>query len=921
MVTITKTGNAVQFSFDESSHYLYNGIIEVPVNSLSLTIDSSNMVTFRKAASNDAFLCITLEDLDMTKEEIATFFKEEMTGPTGGGGGGGGTDTGTVQSMINSSITEFYDGVQYDTATKHINFLHAGTVKGYVDATAFIKDGMVDTVVVSGDNLVITFNTDAGKEPIEIPLTDIFNPANYYTKAQTDTAINAATSGKADTTAMTAAISAAVSGKVDSSAMTEAIDNAVLPKADTTAVTAAIGAEDASIKTWVGQQGFLTEHQSLSAYSTTEEVASAISTAISAEDSSIKGWVADQGYLTEHQSLSAYSTTEEMNSAITTAISAEDTAIKGWVADQGYLTEHQSLSAYSTTDEVTADINAATSGKADSSAVTEEISAAVSGYVDSAEYDTTTKRINLKHGQTVVSYVDATAFIKDGMVDNVEVSGGNLVITFNTDAGKEPIEIPLTDIFDPANYYTTAQTDSAITEAVSGKQDTLTAGSGIDITNNVISVTGGGPTIVVDPTLDSGSTNPVANSVITAEFASLEAELSGKASVVTLTQEEYDQLDPKDPATIYIISDADAVDVYSKSQTDAAISAATSGKADTTAVTASINAAVSGKADSSAVTEEISAAVSGKADADALTAYVETSTLTAYSTTEEVTSAITQATSGKADTEALTAFVETSALTAYSTTDEVTSAITQAVSGKQDTLSAGTGIEISGNVISVTGGGSSVTVDPTLDSGSTNPVANSAITAALNAKASVVTLTQDEYDALDPKDPSTIYIISDADAVDVYSKAQTDAAISAATSGLATTEKALSGFTWGGDMVSGLEFITFNHVDGTSGQNLYMATINQKVVVGPGTAGREDDFELVEQSAFTAYTAATEAALSGKQDTLSAGTGIEISGDTINCTVTVDQTLDAQSTNAVSNAVVAAALGDIQTILDEINGD
>ena len=914
MVTITKSGNAVRFAFDESSHYLYNGIIEVPVNSLSLTIDSSNMVTFRKAASNDAFLSITLEDLGMTKEEVATFFKEEMTGPTGGGGGGGGTDTGTVQSMINSSITEFYDGVQYDTATKHINFLHAGTVKGYVDATAFIKDGMVDTVVVSGDNLVITFNTDAGKEPIEIPLTDIFNPANYYTKDQTDAAISAATSGKADTTAMTEAISAAISGKADTSAMTEAIDNAVLPKADTTAVTAAIGAEDASIKTWVGQQGYLTEHQSLSAYSTTEEVASAISTAISAEDTAVKQWVGEQGFLTEHQSLSAYSTTEEVASAISDAIDAEDTAVKGWVADQGYLTEHQSLSAYSTTDEVTADINAATSGKADSSAVTEEISAAVSGYVDSAEYDTTTKRINLKHGQMVVSYVDATAFIKDGMVEGVEVSGGNLVITFNTDAGKEPISIPLTDIFDPANYYTTAQTDSAINAAVSGKQDTLTAGTGIDITNNVISVTGGGPTVVVDPTLDSGSTNPVANSAIT-------QAINSKASVVTLTQEEYDALDPKDPATIYIISDADAVDVYSKAQADAAISAATSGKADTTAVTASINAAVSGKADSSAVTEEISAAVSGKADADALTAYVETSALTAYSTTEEVTSAITQATSGKADTEALTAFVETSALTAYAETTAVTAEITAAVSGKQDTLTAGTGIEISGNVISVTGGGSSVTVDPTLDSGSTNPVANSAITAALNAKASVVTLTQDEYDALDPKDPSTIYIISDADAVDVYSKAQTDAAISAATSGLADSNKAISGFTWGGDMVSGLEFITFNHVDGTSGQNLYMATINQKVVVGPGTAGREDDFELVEQSAFTAYTAATDAALSGKQDTLSAGTGIEISGDTISCTVTVDQTLDGTSSNAISNAAVATALGDIQTILDNINGD
>ena len=49
---------------------------------------------------------------------------------------------------------------------------------------------MVDTVsikVISGASyLAITFNSDAGKEEIDIPLTDIFNPSNYYTKAEID---------------------------------------------------------------------------------------------------------------------------------------------------------------------------------------------------------------------------------------------------------------------------------------------------------------------------------------------------------------------------------------------------------------------------------------------------------------------------------------------------------------------------------------------------------------------------------------------------------------------------------------------------------------------------------------------------------------------------------------------------------------
>jgi hypothetical protein len=48
------------------------------------------------------------------------------------------------------------------------------------------------------------------------------------------------------------------------------------------------------------------------------------------------------------------------------------------------------------------------------------------------------------------------------MVDNVVISGGSLVITFNTDSGKEAISIPLTDIFDPSNYYNKTAIDNLV---------------------------------------------------------------------------------------------------------------------------------------------------------------------------------------------------------------------------------------------------------------------------------------------------------------------------------------------------------------------------------------------------------------------------------------------------------------------------
>ena len=84
------------------------------------------------------------------------------------------------------NVDNYFDSVEYDSNSKRINFKHGATVKGYVDASSFIKDGMVSSVTVSNGNLVVTFNTEAGREDITLALTEIFNPNNYYTKTDAD---------------------------------------------------------------------------------------------------------------------------------------------------------------------------------------------------------------------------------------------------------------------------------------------------------------------------------------------------------------------------------------------------------------------------------------------------------------------------------------------------------------------------------------------------------------------------------------------------------------------------------------------------------------------------------------------------------------------------------------------------------------
>ena len=281
-----------------------------------------------------------------------------------------------------------FDDAKYDSSAKTINFYAEEVVIASIDATDFIKDGMIKDVRIENGYLVIDFNTDSGIEDIQIPLTDIFNPDNYYDKN---------------------AIDAIVSG------INESISNEVAARAEN------------------------------------DET---LSQSIEAEKTRAEG---------------AETALQDAIDANAEAISAEETA--RIAADEAQ--------------------DAVIAIKADASAVTEDIAAAVLaeenratdvenglsdaiGLIndaidlindtkfDDVEYDSSAKTINFIADGAVVKELDATPFIKDGMIDDVKIEGGNLVIIFNTDSGKEEIDIPLTEIFDPANYYTKSEVDSAI---------------------------------------------------------------------------------------------------------------------------------------------------------------------------------------------------------------------------------------------------------------------------------------------------------------------------------------------------------------------------------------------------------------------------------------------------------------------------
>lgn len=174
--------------------------------------------------------------------------------------------------------------------------------------------------------------------------------------------------------------------------------------------------------------------------------------------------------------LSNYYTTAQTDSQITAATSA----LAQTIEEAGYQNASQVNAAITAvTNPINETLTAHTANTeihvtlANKEAWNAKLDAAdVEGLFGYSEYDQETHRINFKNTSTgsVISYIDASPFIVDGMVKNVEIKdvtieGASvkcLVISFNTDAGKQDINIPISQVFDASNYYTKAQTDSAI---------------------------------------------------------------------------------------------------------------------------------------------------------------------------------------------------------------------------------------------------------------------------------------------------------------------------------------------------------------------------------------------------------------------------------------------------------------------------
>ncbi len=170
-----------------------------------------------------------------------------------------------TKTEVDTLVEPYADAVKYNSTSKYVEFYHGGTGGTKVfeyDASPFLIDGMVESVAVtsitSGGSevrvLEITWNSAAGSQVTDIPLSDIFDPSLYYTKAEIDenerviaASLNDLNTRKLDATAYTPTDLSNYYQKNETSGATE-LTTAFGNKADTATTIAGYGITDAYTK-------------------------------------------------------------------------------------------------------------------------------------------------------------------------------------------------------------------------------------------------------------------------------------------------------------------------------------------------------------------------------------------------------------------------------------------------------------------------------------------------------------------------------------------------------------------------------------------------------------------------------------------------------------------------------------------------
>ena len=368
MLQITKQGNSIVVEGLNHYFYPYNGTLEVPCNSVITVVDEGDIVLFRSASNYDVLFSAKIDEITINGQSVTKENVGEVFGALSNVSSGGGMTPEqeeklnnavqisdynadkAAQTTIDEAQTAEINKLRGDIAVKQdiiqdLNAIREGANLGKTalqeetdpiwtaEKVNYYTKSEVNTSLEAKANKseiptvptnVSAFTNDAGY------LTEHQSLNNYYTKTESDGIY-------ATQVVVNEEIAARISDIRDVKATLES-------KANKTEIPSLNGY---ATEQWVGQQGYLTEHQQLKTING-ETIVGNGNITISGGEETDPVWTAEKVN---------YYTKTEVNTSLEskankTEIPTVPTNVSAFTNDAGYLTQHQSLNNYYTKSEI-----------------------------------------------------------------------------------------------------------------------------------------------------------------------------------------------------------------------------------------------------------------------------------------------------------------------------------------------------------------------------------------------------------------------------------------------------------------------------------------------------------------------------------------------------------------------------------------